>query len=184
MSNNKNNVTTGKPKVTGAIYSATIGTALPTDATTALPTSFHGLGYVSEDGLSETTENDGTIKAWGGDTVLSMRKKTFKYTLIEAKNETVLKHVYGDENVADADGAITILHVADFAPESHVIVIEMLLSGNRKKRTVIPNGVVTDVGEVKYTDTNVVGFETTLSAVPDENGMTAYEYISASVAVG
>ena len=33
---NVENVTTGKPKVGGAVYRAPVGTTLPTDATTAL----------------------------------------------------------------------------------------------------------------------------------------------------
>lgn len=45
------NVSTPKPKVGGAIFSAPLGTTLPTDATTALNVAFKGLGYVSEDDI-------------------------------------------------------------------------------------------------------------------------------------
>ena len=41
---NSSHVTTAKPKVGGAIYSAPLGTELPTDATTALNTAFKSLG--------------------------------------------------------------------------------------------------------------------------------------------
>ena len=44
------NVTTAKPKIDGAIYSAPKGTALPTDAKTALNVAVKPLGYISEDG--------------------------------------------------------------------------------------------------------------------------------------
>lgn len=40
------NVTTAKPKIGGAVYSAPLGTALPTDATTKLDDAFKALGYI------------------------------------------------------------------------------------------------------------------------------------------
>ena len=71
MGNTATNVTTGKPNISGAIYTAAIGTSLPTDATTALdPSKFVCLGYVSEDGLSNNNElTVEAIKAWGGNIV-------------------------------------------------------------------------------------------------------------------
>ena len=65
MGNNARYVTTGKPNISGAVYTAPIGTTLPTDATTALDTTaFTCLGYVSEDGLTNNNEMDvSSIKA-------------------------------------------------------------------------------------------------------------------------
>ena len=87
---NATNVSVGKPKVSGAVHWAPIGTTLPTSAVEALNASFVELGYVSEDGLTNNNspESD-TVKAWGGDTVLTLqtdRPDTFALTLIEAMN--------------------------------------------------------------------------------------------------
>ena len=55
MANEVKNVTTAKPKVSGAVFYAPLGTTLPTDATTPLDTKFKNLGYVSEDGFTFST---------------------------------------------------------------------------------------------------------------------------------
>ena len=55
MANSKDLVTTAKPKTSGAVYVAPIGTALPTDATSSLAVAYKGLGYISEDGFTIST---------------------------------------------------------------------------------------------------------------------------------
>ena len=181
MANQPKYVTSAKPKVGGSIYSAPIGTALPTDATTALNTAFKCLGYVSDDGGQNSDDRKTTdIKSWGGDIVNSVQTEktdTFKYTLIEALNVDVLKEIYGDSNVTgDLDTGITVKSNSTELDE-HVIVIEMVLRNNVLKRIVLPSAKVTDVGEIKYKDGDNVGYETTVTCFPDDNSNTHYEYI-------
>jgi len=56
MSNSAANVSAGKPKVTGAIFSAPAGSTLPTTAAADLDNAFVSLGYVSEDGVTHTKD--------------------------------------------------------------------------------------------------------------------------------
>ena len=176
------NVSAGKPKVTGAIFIAPVGTTLPTDSTTALAAGFVELGYASDAGVvnSESRETE-TIKAWGGDTVLKPftgKEDTFKFTLIEALNVNALKLVYGDSNVTgDLTKGISIKSAAEDL-DYHSFVIEMVLNG-AIKRIVIPSAKVTEVGDITYADGEAIGYDTTLSAVPDAAGGTHYEYIKA-----
>lgn len=176
-----NNVTAAKPKVGGAVFRAPLGTTLPTDAKTELNAAFKSLGYISKDGLVNSNSPSNTSEsAWGGDTVLNTQGEkadTFKFTLIEATDVEVLKSVYGDDNVSGTlDAGITVKANA----EENVPccwVVDMLLKNKTKKRIVIPNAAVTEVGDITYADNSAVGYETTISAVPDSNNNTHYEYI-------
>ena len=183
---NAKNVTAGKPKTGGAVFRAPLGTELPTDVTAELDPAFKALGYISEDGMTNANSPASeSIKAWGGDTVLNYQTEkpdTFKFKMIEALNVDVLKAVYGDENV---DGTLVEgIHIKanSKGQEECSWVFDMLLRGGAAKRIVVPCAKVTAVEEIVYKDNETVGYNTTISAVPDEGGDTHHEYIKASAA--
>lgn len=177
-------VSVGKPKVGGAIHWAPIGSTLPTSATASLDAAFVELGYVSEDGLTNNNspESD-TVKAWGGDTVLNLqtdRPDTFALTLLESLNTDVLKTIYGSANVTvDGSGNITVKATAGEMP-SGAWVFDMILKGGRAKRIVVPNGTISELGEIVYKDDEAVGYNVTITDVPDTNGVYHYEYVTAT----
>jgi len=175
------NVSTAKPKIGGAIYSAPLGTTLPTNAIAELNEAFKSLGYISEDGLknNNTPETD-AIKAWGGDTVDVVQNEkadTFSYTLIEALNVDVLKEVYGVNNVSGSLETMITIKANSTPLEAHSLVVDMVLKAGILKRIVIPNATISEIGEINYADEDAIGYETTLTAMPDENGDTHTEYI-------
>lgn len=183
--NNTANVTAGKPMVGGAIFRAPIGTTVPTAADSSLSGSYVCLGYLSEDGLTNSNSPESeSIKSWGGDTVLNLitaKEDTFGMTFIEAMNADVLTTVYGDNNVtgSSVESGLSIKANSKDLSE-YVFVVDMVLKGDVIKRIVIPKGKVTEVGEISYTDSDAVGYEVTISATPDTEGNTHYEYIKKS----
>ena len=181
MGNTATNVSTGKPNISGGVYTAPIGTPVPTDATSPLDEAFICLGYVSEDGLSNNNElSVEAIKAWGGNIVyrsLTEMNDEFGLALIETENVDVLSTVYGEDHVTvDAAGNVSVDVVGE-DPIERIYVFELMLRGGRAKRIVIPDGAITSRDEITYNDSDAIAYGITISAYPDENASTHKEYL-------
>jgi hypothetical protein len=176
MTNDTTKVITGKPLNTGGVLVAPLGTAAPTNVTTALNAAFKPLGFIGEDGLTETTDRStDKIKAWGGDVVKIVQSDyaaTFTYTMIQATDADVLKEVYGTDNVTvtaatSTTGTLTVITAkSDMLPvKSYVFEIK---DGLNRVRIYVPKGQITAIDEISYNDTDVVGYAVTLDTLKDE----------------
>lgn len=186
------NVTFSKPGVSnnksGYIWVAPLGTPIPADATADLNTAFVGLGYLSEDGLTEPAsfEPGDDIVAAGGDTVAQADptfSKTWTGTCIEALNEDLLRVAYGSTNVTVAnatdtkDGTITVKEQAGDL-EHHVIVIDEMLKGGRRRRNVMADATFLITGDISHVHTALVNFEFTITAYPTAAQPAQTQYIT------
>lgn len=181
MANSALNVSTGKPKPIGGIWRAPLGTTLPTDADTALGADFTSLGYIAQGGVTHTLELDtGDYRAWGGDLVLTYQNsKTnrFAFGMIEVLNKTTYETLYGTAAVTGtlATGIAVSADGSDMT--EYVYVIELAMRDGAMKRIVIPDGKISEVGDIVYQDGDAVNFPVTVTAMADTNGKTHYEYI-------
>jgi hypothetical protein len=172
MTNAVSNVVAGRPAVTGGAYHAVLGTALPTDSTTALAAAFKALGYVGDAGVVETpTRTTDKKKAWGGDIIKVLQtdySATYAFTLVESLNTEVLKTVHGTSNVTttaatSTTGTLQAVKVNSAILPHEVYVFE-ILDGAVKVRVVIPDGQISDIGAVTYVDSDVVAYSVTVEA--------------------
>lgn len=184
MSNSVNNVVVGKPLVTGGILVADLGTALPTDATTALPVDYVPVGYVTDKGVTKSEKrNTGTIAAWGGDTIAATKKGmdvTVKLSMAEFLNKVVQGLLYGEANVVATAATSTkgnLLKVTGTsAPTPRKVWVIDVFSDEAKVRVVFPNAKVMDVGDTTFKDDDVAAADATIQAFPDAAGAYFYTF--------
>lgn len=172
MANNVKNVVAGSPVSTGGVLIAPLGTALPTDESTALIAAYVATGYIGADGLTETIGRDtNKIKAWGGDTVKVVQTEfgvQYKFTMIESVKASVLTAVYGAANITTTaatagSGAKHAIKIVS-AQLPHSVFAFEVKDGAAKIRIVVEDGQITEVGDITYADEDVIGYEVTVEA--------------------
>lgn len=171
---------------TGAILSAPIGTDLPdlsdiTKASVTIDSAFKGNEYVSEDGLTLSPSmslND--IKDWSGATVrklLSSFDGTLAWGMIST-NEEQMKITFGEDHVETsaataAHGNQTKAALGAHLPERRSWVF-LMKDGDARMIIVVPDGQVTEVGDVTFNSSGAVVWPVTLATYPDEDGNSIY----------
>lgn len=184
---NASNVVAGKPLATGGVYIGPLGSTAPTDASTELDAAFKSAGYIGEDGLTETTDRTTEkVKAWGGDTVKVLQTDfatTYTFTFLETLNGDVLQAVYGEDNVTTtpADPTNGTLHAVKVNSETlpHKSFVFEVKDGDARIRIHVPDGQITEVGEVTYNDSSVVGYTVTVEAFRDTDlNANAVKYVN------
>lgn len=180
--NNQANVSAGKGVKGGYIFSAPVGTTLPTNIKTELDAAFMCLGFISEDGYVETVEEDSNdIVDLNGDLMDSSnsnRIESAQFTLAEIKTET-LKRQYGENNVTDKDGIITVRHNSD-AHSVFAYVLELVLKNGRRWRKVIPQGQSSELDDLTVASSELCQRALTMKYLTDEAGNTCYDYIEST----
>ena len=172
--------------VTGAIKHAPLGTPLPelsdiSGEEVDLDSDFKGDEYVSEDGLTLAPAISTTdIKDWSGATVRKVLESfdgTLSWRMIST-NAGALGIAFGADNITTAEATAehgTQVQAALGArlPERQEWVF-LMKDGDARVLIVVPDGQVTEVGEVTFASNAAIGWQVTLSTYPDEDGNSIY----------
>lgn len=194
--NDKSNVTIGRPKKGGALFWAPEGTPLPTSADAALDNAFTNLGYVTEDGVTFSTAEEGDdVNAWGPETVMHSQtsySKTANFNLLETSKVAVLQFLYGADNVTvNDDGSVTWDETGEQLPRGVFVCDTLQNNGStpRIRRQVFGDAQFTDrSGDHTYNNSDPLSYPIVLTAykftMADGKERLSRNYLSAPVSSG
>jgi hypothetical protein len=166
---NTSNVLVG---LTGGVRVAPVGTTAPATSIATYAAGWTELGYISEDGITESNSSDATeIKAFqGGVTVrkvISSSETTFAFTIIET-NKDVWALYYPGSTFATATGTTTAtIKVPAADPRAFAFDV---VDGARHYRILVPKGEISERGDLVYKNDEAVGYEFTMTCYPASDG--------------
>lgn len=188
--NNKQNVSTVRGHAGGYLFSAPVGTTgAPTKTSfktwvNSVPNGWENLGYIPEDGFTETPEVDSgeairDINLEKIDDTDGAVTESLTVAFREIKKHT-MGTVYGHANVTDASGTLEVKHRWGQAFEHYQYVFVLLLKDDRVWVKYIPDGKVTGISEVTHNKTTVCDHEVTISYNDDADGTGCYDWIEST----
>lgn len=185
------NVLVGAPDqtTTGAILSADLGTIQKPETATVELTGATDSGYISKDGLKLTPEfKTSDIEDWSGALVRRILQG-FNGTLSWAHLETspeALKNWAGTVSTTDATsdhGKITTTALGA-VEHPHKQWFFRIKDGQKRILIYVPDGQVTEAGEVSFTKSDALTWPVTLSTYPDADGYSIYIILDDGEVVG
>jgi len=165
--------------VTGELYVAPVGTAAPTTSVSSLNASFIGMGYVSEDGVTESYDDTvEEIVAWQNAVVVRSNttesKATLQMTLIETKGKTLeLFHKASAVSVVSSGQWKIDVEGPQSDPRAFVLDV---VDGSKTIRIYVANGEVSDRGDIVYANGEPVGYDITITCYPDSSNIVMTKF--------
>jgi hypothetical protein len=159
----------------------TPGAVLPTDAVTALDTSFQSVGIVTADGVTGSNSIASTdIDAYGSfqpvRTLITGEVRTFAFTGEETNPVTLA--LKSRQKLADvtatAGGEVAITEGP--ARDTLYALVFHAIDGLNVIRKVVPSVRVTALSDEQIAKAANVAYGFTCTAYPDTNGVTVYSY--------
>ncbi len=175
------NATLVRIAITGGIWKAPLGTAVPSDSDpfAALNAAFDNLGYISDDGVNENYDDSSDdVVAWQGSTTVRSATTestlSLEFMLIETKG-TVLAAFHRGSTIANVADGIWKLPVKPVVADPSLWILDVI-DGTKYERSVIGNGEIVERGAVENLAGGARGYPMTLRCYPDANGVLMNKY--------
>lgn len=154
--------------VSGEVSVGLTSATAPASAAAVL-TGFDGLGYVSEDGVTETLDRTiDDIKAWQNAatvrSVVSDASVSYQFTLIETTVNVIETALGVTVTQSATEGTYTIVAGSTGGRKSFVVDV---IDGATLKRIYIAEGEITELGDTVYASGEAIGYDVTLKAYSD-----------------
>lgn len=168
--------------LSGHLYMAPVGTALPTDTTTALPAPWNELGYTTDAGLEiNPTITTNPVKAWQTRQDVRELISEFGYEVkfeLEQRNKDNLKLAFGGGTIAAGTGSDWI-----YTPPSSSTVFEMAFvfecfDGAIIDRWLLQRGAITTLGAIKISAAAASTFPVIVKNLAPADGSVGWSLIS------
>lgn len=163
----------------GGLYKAPLGQAEPTGADSTLDAAYLNLGYFSSDGVPISFEDNTTnIVAWQGSVVVrSARTESLariQFTPIQTRGSVVETFFAGSEMAAHpTESGQFRMPIKPLEADPSTWVFDAI-DGTKHLRWWIPNGEVTERGDVMNVSGEAIGWPLTVTFYPDSAGNLAY----------
>ena len=155
------------------VFIAPPGTAGPSDLTTQWAAAWLPVGLLDgEEGITEAREQESTENyAWGGilyKRTTSKHKRTFRFVALET-NDTTFTLVNPGSTRATATGVTTSVVKVPSVGAQFAVGFE-LREGTKKKRRFAKTAEVTEVAEIKESETEPTVYDITVVVFPESDG--------------
>lgn len=166
--------------VTGVVMVGPTTAAAPT-LTTSVTTGYGDLGYVGEDGVTESVSTTTKpIKAWQNAAtvrrVVTDGEYTLKFVLIESSKAVIEAYYGATATSAATEGSIAVVPTSTGGNKSFIVDV---VDGAEKKRIYVALGEITERGEIVYKNGEPIGYPITITGYPTETGESATVFSTA-----
>lgn len=166
--------------VSGDVYVAPLGTALPTTTDAVLNAAFEPLGYLDETGITEAQARTiNSIKAFQNAAVVrkitSEHDATYSFVALET-NPVVLEMYYGNYTDLGTNARVAV----DGADLPQLAIVIDIYDGEDTIRHVLGAAQVTEQGNTSYGSSDAIKRPMTITAYPSDaiDDNKAYIYFS------